>query len=152
MGGAENQPMSFWKMLIKYNQPMSFWKMLIEYNLLHNDLLPSLDKDDLVPETSTEFHSYCSWTWGKWQGKDINITWGWEGAVFQVRQKQWVFWTPHTSVKSNFLSQILHWSKNALGNQSLGCQVASINCMGDECFLCLCCLQIYPSVCSRSEL
>lgn len=96
-------------------------KTLIKYNLLQKDLLPSLDKADLVLAASTEFHSYCSWTWEKWQGKDINISRGWERDVFQVRQKQWVFWTPHTSEKSNFLSQALQWSKNALGSQRLGC-------------------------------
>lgn len=41
-----------------------------------------------------------------WQGRDINISLSSEGAVSQVRQKQWAFGTPHPSVESNFLLQV----------------------------------------------
>lgn len=45
-------------------------------------------------------------------GRDINISPSSEGAVSQVRQKQWVFGTPHPSVESNFLSQVSLRTKN----------------------------------------
>lgn len=46
-----------------------------------------------------------------WQGRDINISLRSEGAVSQVRQKQWAFGTPHPSVESNFLLQVSLSSK-----------------------------------------
>lgn len=46
--------------------------------------------------------------------RDINISLSCAGAVFQVRPKQWVFGTPHTSIKSNFFLQVSLSSKNAL--------------------------------------
>lgn len=47
--------------------------MLFKCNLASNHHGASLAKHDLLLATSTEFHSYCSWTWGKWQGKDSNV-------------------------------------------------------------------------------
>lgn len=64
--------------------------------------------------TSSEFRSWLQCNPKNWQGRDINISLSSEGAVFQVRLKPWVFGTPHTSMKSNFLLQVSLGSKKAL--------------------------------------
>lgn len=55
-------------------------------------------------------------------GGGILIYFGAERELFfRWHRNKWVFWTTQTPVRSNLLSQVSHWSKNALGSQSLGC-------------------------------